>query len=204
MYKPKNMTMATAAAACALMGSAGLAMAGPAGWPGGSGIGFDDRATVREVQPQYERVNIPRRECRTELVPERRVERGERNLAGPLFGGIVGGLVGSQFGRGEGRVASAAVGAMAGAITGEALSDRGPVREEVHQREVQRCRDVDQWESRLSGYRVTFEYAGRIQTTVLPYDPGPTLAVQVSVTPDHERERRGRAPWRGLDGDGWR
>lgn len=204
MDKPTNKTAAKTMVACALMGSAGLAMAGPGAWAAGSGIGFDDRATVREVQPQYERVNVPRRECRTELVPERRVERGDRNLAGPLVGGILGGLVGSQFGRGEGRVASAAVGAMAGAITGEALSDRGPAREEIHHREVQRCRDVDQWESRLSGYRVTYEYAGRVHTTVLPYDPGPMLAVQVSVTPDHERERRGRAPWRGQDGDGWR
>ena len=200
----KNKIMARTVASLALMGSAGLAMAGAGGWAGSSGIGFDDRATVREVQPQYERVNVPRRECRTELVPERRVERGERNLAGPLVGGIVGGLVGSQLGRGEGRVASAAVGAIAGAITGDALSDRGPAREEIHHREVQRCRDVDQWESRLSGYRVTYEYAGRTHTTVLPYDPGHTLAVQVSVTPDHERERRGRVPGRGLDGDGWR
>ena len=184
----KNKIMARTVASLALMGSAGLAMAGAGGWAGSSGIGFDDRATVREVQPQYERVNVPRRECRTELVPERRVERGERNLAGPLVGGI----------------ASAAVGAIAGAITGDALSDRGPAREEIHHREVQRCRDVDQWESRLSGYRVTYEYAGRTHTTVLPYDPGHTLAVQVSVTPDHERERRGRVPGRGLDGDGWR
>ncbi len=199
MDLPTNTGMVKTVAACALLGSAGLAMAGAGGWAG-SGIGFDDRATVREVQPQYERVNVPRRECRTELVPERRVERGERSFAGPIFGGIVGGLVGSQFGRGEGRVASAAVGAMAGAIAGEVLSDRPSVREEVHQREVQRCRDVDQWESRLSGYRVTYEYGGRLHTTVLPYDPGPTLAVQVSVTPDHGRERRGRGHGHGSDG----
>lgn len=199
MDKPTNTGRAKTVAACVLLGSAGLAMAGPGGWAGSPGIGFDDRAAVREVQPQYERVNVPRRECRTELVPERRVERGERSLAGPIFGGIVGGLVGSQFGRGEGRVASAAVGAMAGAITGEALSDRPAAREEIHHREVQRCRDVDQWESRLSGYRVTYEYGGRVHTTVLPYDPGPTLAVQVSVTPDHARERRGRGHGHGSD-----
>jgi uncharacterized protein YcfJ len=180
-----------------LAGTASVGLAGGGDWTARDGASFGDRATVREVQPQYERVSVPRRECHAVLVPERRVERGERSLAGPIFGGIVGGLVGSQFGRGEGRVASAAVGAMAGAITGEALSDRPAVREEVHQREVQRCREVEHWESRLNGYRVTYEYAGRSYTTVLPYDPGATLAVQVSVAPDHRRERRGHGHEQG-------
>jgi uncharacterized protein YcfJ len=185
-----------------LLAGAGAALAGPPAWAPAHGLSFDDRAVVRDVQPQYERVNVPRRECRSELVPERRVERGDHSLAGPIFGGIVGGLIGSQFGRGEGRVASAAVGAMAGAITGEALSDRPPAREEIRHREVQRCHQVDQWESRLSGYRVTYEYAGRLHTTVLPFDPGAMLAVQVSVAPDPARERRGRGHGVGRD-DPW-
>ena len=144
---------------------------------------FRDHARVISAEPQYEQVNTPRQVCRTVLVPEVRHQRGDAGLAGPIVGGVAGGLVGSQFGRGEGRVASAAVGAIAGALLGQHLADRPADATVVHEREVQRCRQVDDWSSRLSGYRVTYEYAGNVYTTTLPYDPGRRLAVQVSVSP---------------------
>ena len=46
---------------------------------------------------------------------------------------------------------------------------------------------VDNWESRIVGYRVTYEYHGHLYTTVLPYDPGPRMPVQVSVAPVEDR-----------------
>jgi uncharacterized protein YcfJ len=144
---------------------------------------FRDHARVLSAEPQYEQVNTPRQVCRTVLEPEVRHQRGDAGLAGPIVGGVAGGLVGSQFGRGEGRVASAAVGAIAGALIGQHLSERPAGATVVHEREVQRCRFVDDWSSRLTGYRVTYEYAGRVYTTTLPYDPGRQLAVQVSVSP---------------------
>jgi hypothetical protein len=42
---------------------------------------------------------------------------------------------------------------------------------------------VDDWQTRVTGYRVTYEYAGRSYTSVLPYDPGRRLAVRVDVEP---------------------
>ncbi|MGA1316229.1 MAG: glycine zipper 2TM domain-containing protein [Rubrivivax sp.] len=150
---------------------------------------FRDHARVLSAEPQYEQVNTPRQVCRTVLEPEVRHQRGDAGLAGPIVGGVAGGLVGSQFGRGEGRVAAAAVGAIAGALIGQHLSDRPAGATVVHEREVQRCRFVDDWSSRLTGYRVTYEYAGRVYTTTLPYDPGRRLAVQVSVSPA-TRDRR--------------
>lgn len=144
---------------------------------------FRDHARVISAEPQYEQVNTPRQVCRTVTVPEVRHQRGDAGLAGPIVGGVAGGLVGSQFGRGEGRVASAAVGAIAGALLGQHLADRPADAAVVHEREVQRCRYVDDWSSRLTGYHVTYEYAGHVYTTTLPYDPGRRLAVQVSVSP---------------------
>jgi uncharacterized protein YcfJ len=157
------------------------------------GGGFEDYARVRDVDPQYEKVNVPRKECYSDYEPESRYERrGGRSLVGPLIGGVAGGLLGAQVGGGSGKVAAAAAGAAVGAIVGDRLSDRGRGHDEYYEREVRRCRMVDNWESRISGYRVVYEYAGHEYTTVLPYDPGRKLAVNVSVTPADQRGTGGR------------
>lgn len=148
---------------------------------------YRDYARVVDVDPIYESVNSPRKECYTDYVPESRYERRD-NGAGTVIGGVAGGLLGSRFGRGNGRVASAAVGAVAGAIIGNHLSDRGG-RTEYYDREVRRCREVDNWEKRVTAYRVTYEYGGREYKTTLPYDPGSKLAVYVDVSPDRDDGR---------------
>jgi uncharacterized protein YcfJ len=102
---------------------------------------------------------------------------------GPLIGGVAGGLLGAQVGEGSGRVAASAAGAAVGAIVGDRLGNRDRGREEYYEREVRRCRMVDDWQTRVTGYRVTYEYAGRSYTSVLPYDPGRRLAVRVDVEP---------------------
>jgi len=164
-------TALTMAATLALSAT-GTAFAGP---------DFQDYARVQNVSPQYERVNVPRQECYSEMVPQTSYRRND-SVVGPLIGGVAGGLLGSRFGEGNGRVASAAVGALAGAIVGDRVQGRGG-EVEYSEREVRRCRTVDQWESRISGYHVAYEYQGRSYTTFLPYDPGARLPVRVSVEP---------------------
>lgn len=160
------------AAALTLTLGAGSAFAGPA---------YDDYARVTQVTPEYQRVSVPRQECWSEVVPERQSYRGS-SLAGTIIGGVAGGLLGAQVGRGNGRVAASATGAAVGAIVGNTLGSRGD-RDEYYDREVRRCRAVDGYEDRLTGYRVTYEYQGRAYATVLPYDPGPRLLVRVDVAP---------------------
>ncbi len=140
---------------------------------------FEDYARVVEVTPQYEDVNVPRKECTSEYIPEREHRRG--SMAGPLIGGIAGGVLGAQVGKGNGRVASSAAGAAIGAIIGDRLSARGQDR--YYEREVSRCELVDHWESRLTGYRVVYRYHGHLQTAILPYDPGRQLRVRIAVEP---------------------
>lgn len=144
-----------------------------------AGNSFEDYAKVTGVTPEYERVNFPRKECVSEYVPERVPQRG--SMAGPLIGGLAGGIIGAQIGKGNGRVASSAAGAAIGAIVGDRMSQRPA--DEYYEREVRRCRLVDNWEKRLAGYRVTYEYQGRRYETFLDYDPGPRLPVYVSVAP---------------------
>jgi uncharacterized protein YcfJ len=163
-----------------------LAVGSPAAF---AGHGYDDYARVTDVDPQYERVNVPRKECYTEYEPHSYYRKEHRSLVGPLIGGIAGGLLGAQVGEGSGKVAASATGAAVGAIVGDRLGNRDRGREEVYEREVRRCRMIDDWQTRVTGYRVTYEYAGRSYTRVLPYDPGRRLAVRVDVEPAGGHDR---------------
>ncbi len=156
---------------------------------------YDDFAKVTKVTPQLEQINRPRQDCRTEYVQvNRQVPRREqapqteRSASGAIIGGIAGAIIGNQVGSGNGRTAATAAGAVIGAISGDRI-DNGTAHAQVvtetvsSEQPVQRCRTVDQWESRTTGYSVNYEYKGRSYTAVLPYDPGTRLKVNVSVTP---------------------
>ena len=155
---------------------------------------YEDYARVTQVTPEYQRVSVPREECYSEVVPERQSHRGN-SLAGTIIGGVAGGLLGAQVGHGNGRVAASATGAVIGAVVGDRLGSRGG-RDEYYEREVRRCRTVDTFEDRVSGYRVAYEYQGRSYVTVLPYDPGSRMPVHVDVAPisnpgrDYDRWQR--------------
>jgi len=140
----------------------------------------EDWARVRSVTPQYEQVNNPQQECRTEYVPVS--APAYHPYAGPVIGGVAGGLLGSAFGKGNGKVAAAAAGAVVGSIVGANVQG-SQAQAAGGTQPVQRCATVDHWENRLSGYQVVYDYAGRSYQTVLPYDPGPKMRVRVSVEP---------------------
>ncbi len=148
-------------------------------------LAYEDRARVISVAPQYERVNSPRQECRTEYVRESYYEAPQRSLGGAVIGGVTGGLLGSTIGRGNGRVAAAAVGAGVGAIVGDRVdNDRGygnRGRERVETRPVERCVTVDNWQNIPAGYLVNYEYNGRQYSTVTDRDPGRFIPVNVTV-----------------------
>lgn len=148
---------------------------------------YEDRGRVTNVTQQYERVNAPRQECRTEYVRESYYEPRDRSLGGAVIGGVAGGLLGNTVGRGNGRVAAAAVGAGIGAIVGDRVdndrfSNRG--RERVESRPVESCRMVDNWQQIPTGYLVNYDYNGRQYSTVTDQNPGRYIPVHVEVRPN--------------------
>ena len=151
---------------------------------------YQDRARVISVAPQFERVNTPRQDCRTEYVRESYYEAPQRSFGGAVIGGVAGGLLGSTIGRGNGRVAAAAVGAGVGAIVGDRVDNnrreygREYGRERVASRPVESCVTVDNWSQIPAGYLVNYEYNGRQYTTVTERDPGRFIPVQVVVRPN--------------------
>jgi uncharacterized protein YcfJ len=148
---------------------------------------YEDRARVISVTPQFERVNTPRQECRTEYVRESYYEAPQRSNTGAIIGAISGGLIGSRFGGGNGRIATAAVGAGLGAIVGDRYDNNGRDnrgRERVETRPVESCVTVDNWSQVPAGYLVNYEYNGRQYSTVTNNDPGRFIPVHVQVRPN--------------------
>lgn len=142
---------------------------------------FDDFARVVSVTPQLEQVNYPRQECVTEYVQVQ--PQQQRGMAGAIIGGVAGGLLGNQVGGGSGRTAATAAGAIAGTIVGDRIENSNGVTAAPQQQPVQRCRTIDNWQTRTGGYVVTYEYRGFTHTAVLPQHPGDRLPVRVSVSP---------------------
>jgi uncharacterized protein YcfJ len=150
---------------------------------------YIDNARVRSVDPQYESVSVPRNECSSQWVNEVRRSGpppygGVSQYGGAVVGGVAGALLGNQVGRGHGREAATALGAVVGAFSGDRLAngDRREQYEEVP-REVTSCRTVSDVQTRITGYRVNYEYRGQHYTTLMRENPGPTLQVRVSVDP---------------------
>lgn len=180
--------------------------------PAAFGESFGDRARVLSSRPVYERIPVAREECWNDRVrgyEERRVTRTDTGApigAGTVLGAVVGGAIGRQFAdSNRGRNQGTAAGAIVGGIIGHQIESDGsgrPVeRTEVErvpvERNVERCRTVEEVREATIGYDVRYEFAGREFTTRLPRDPGRFLRVRVQVEPTEgfdEPPRPGPAP----------
>jgi len=137
-----------------------------------AGDRLTDPARVFLVQPQTERGNVPRDECRTEYQQQSyRDDRGH-SMAGAVIGGIAGGLLGNTVGRGGGRVVATAVGAGVGAIAGDRIANSRDNVVTTRTVPVQSCYQVDNWQTVNAGYLVAYEYNGRTYSTVTSEHPG--------------------------------
>ncbi len=154
-------------------------------------VAYTDNARVRNVDPQYENISVPRNECHNTWVNEGRQSRAvgpERLYGGAIVGGLAGGVLGHQIGGGSGKDAATALGVVLGAVTGDRLENRNQRgfydnNQPQARREVQRCSTVYDTQTRVTGYRVAYEYQGQHYTTFMRTNPGNSLQVRVSVDP---------------------
>jgi uncharacterized protein YcfJ len=165
---------------------------------------YTDTARVRSAEPQYENTSLPRQECTSQWISEpdgrgNRERQGrpmsqERQYGGAILGGLAGGVVGHQFGGGNGKDAATALGVVLGAMAGDKMANHDhagqydnaryePAQHAMQQREVQRCHTVYDAQTRLTGYRVAYDYRGQSYTTFMRSNPGSNLSVRVTVDP---------------------
>ena len=121
--------------------------------------------------PVIQQVAVPRQVCSNQPVVVQQPTTG----AGAIMGGIAGGAIGNQIGGGGGRAAATALGLIGGAILGNNIEGRGS-----QVQNVQQCATQTSYENRTIGYNVRYEYAGKEYTVQMPYDPGPTIRLQVT------------------------
>jgi len=133
--------------------------------------------TVVSSTPVIGQVAVPQRICNDEQVRVAPRTSG----GGAVVGALVGGAIGNSVGSGMGRAAATGLGVIAGAAIGDNAERENaqPVTSTV-----QRCRTVSQYEDRLMGYDVVYEYGGSQRTVRLAQDPGPAgsrIALEVNV-----------------------
>ena len=151
-----------------------------------------DRARGVSVEPIFQNVGhpVPVEECRlgqgaVHDYSER--HRGARCLTRPIIGAIIGGAIGHAVGHHKrNKQVGIAVGAILGSSIGRDISrHHRHAATPVSYRQEEVCRVVNEIreEVELTGYRVTFEYAGKTHTTRMDRDPGEFLRIKVRVTP---------------------
>lgn len=163
-----------------------LALGAGASWAGPrsrDNTQFYDYARVVSSTPIYEEINEPRSECWTEQVSVTHESVDNRSYGSAIIGGLVGGILGNQVSKGSGRKVATVLGATTGAIVGNNVGNNGArhvTRE--YPEEVERCRSIDNWTRRITGYDVAYRYQGREYNTYLPFDPGRELKLKVNVS----------------------
>ncbi|MBV1905799.1 MAG: glycine zipper 2TM domain-containing protein [Pseudomonadales bacterium] len=172
-----------------------------------SAVAAHDEAKVVNVNPVYEtvRFSTPREECTQERVAvydrDHYYNNGYRdNRRHSATPGIIGALIGGAIGNGVGhnktnKRVGLAVGALLGGAIGNDIAKKDHHKYDNYHSEGARnekryttqevCTVYDDWqtEQRLSGYEVTYVYAGETYTTRTNTHPGDTIRVRVRVTP---------------------
>lgn len=126
---------------------------------------------------------IPRQVCTPVTVTRERVvtSSGGSNVGGALVGGVLGAVVGSRFGGGHGRDAATVAGAIGGTMIGGNMgSEPSSSYEPVTTTQTQ-CHTVYE-AGPPSGYQVTYDYKGKLYTTILRSPPGEYLRVRNRIT----------------------
>ena len=144
-----------------------------------------DEATVVDVEPIRERVEViePREQCWFET--HHRRHRRAASPTAPLVGALIGGAVGNALGH---KKRNKQVGAVAGALVGASIAhDISREARSTPVRSVRRevCEVVEKttYRERVTGYMVTYRYRGQTHRARMDQHPGASIRIRVAVRP---------------------
>lgn len=123
--------------------------------------------------PVIQQVAVPRQVCNNQPVAVQPPTSG----GGAVIGGLAGGAIGNQIGHGSGRAAATMLGLVGGALLGNQIEGNNNAAQVQN---VQQCSTQTFYENRTMGYNVQYEYGGKQYNVQMPYDPGPTIRLQVT------------------------
>ena len=134
------------------------------------------QARVLASTPVVAQVAVTNQVCRDETYETPARSSG----AGAVLGAIAGGVAGNAVGKGAGKALATGVGIIGGAIVGDHVETDGRA---PNVQTVRRCDPQTSYENRVVAYSVTYEYAGQRYTTQTVQEPGPTIPLQITITP---------------------
>jgi uncharacterized protein YcfJ len=141
----------------------------------GFGAAAQEVGNVISSVPVVQQVQVPRQVC-NQPAP---VMAPQTSGGGGLLGAIVGAGIGSTIGHGNGTAAAMLAGTALGAVVGNNV-EANNLQAQAAMQGMPQCSTQYTLENRTVGYNVTYDYAGRQYTVQMPYDPGPTVRVQVN------------------------
>jgi len=142
----------------------------------GGTAGAAEFGTVLSSTPVTAQVGVPQTQC----VDEEQTVQTRPSGLGAVAGAIIGGAIGHSAGSGSGRGAATGAGVVAGAVIGGAMEANAQPTQTAT---VRQCQNLTRYETRVVGYDVLYEYAGVRYQSRLAQDPGPHIALNVSVVP---------------------
>lgn len=155
----------------------GIAVTAAGAFAGYQLLENDRYAEVVAVRPVMVTVNVPRQECRDQLVTRQRPVKDPNQIAGTVAGAVVGGVVGTQIGGGSGKKLATVGGAVAGGYAGNKIQES--IQERNTYQETERvCNTVNDKRQERAGYDVTYRYNDQERTIRLDYDPGERIPVE--------------------------
>ena len=133
----------------------------------------DEYGRVLSSTPIVQTVTVPRQVCTQQQV----VVPPPKTGTGAVVGAVAGGVMGSLLGKGShNRGVATAVGAVGGAVVGNQIEGN---RQPGQVQNVQQCSTQNFIENQVTGYNVTYEYAGKQYAAAMASDPGPYVRLQI-------------------------
>lgn len=154
----------------------GVVLASAGGAMGYKYLNAEEYADVLAVKEATRTVQVPREECRDEVVTHTRPVQDQHRITGTAVGAVLGGVLGNQIGGGNGKKIATVAGAAAGGYAGNKTQEKMQ-QNDTYTTVEQRCRTVTDTEEKFSGYDVRYRYQGEEKTVRLDYNPGSKIPV---------------------------
>ena len=113
--------------------------------------------------------------CVDRVVTRQAPVKDEHQVVGTATGAVIGGLLGNQVGGGNGKKAATAIGAIAGGVIGKNVQENRQ-QANTYQTTEQECR-TERTPDQTTGYEVTLDINGQVQTINMSYSPKGQLPV---------------------------
>jgi len=144
-------------------------------------------ARVVSATPVVAQVATPQQVCFDEL----QAVAPQGSGAGALLGAIAGGVIGNAVGKGAGNAVATGLGVFGGAVLGDHIEKDG---RPGSSRTVRRCEQQQAYSQQVVAYQVVYELNGQQFSTQMNREPGPSIPVQVSVSPVVQAPIRSSSP----------